>query len=181
MQSSHTPDGLASGPAAAAGNSLTENCNQINELRGTRNQPTAGMGDTANPPDLPRRQPLPKAGICGPSPQSQGEPSGSGEGHAKTQVTEPLGLRTWVGCWWTIRRRGAGVHLGRAGPGADLSPEPTPPDVTVGSHVVTTGEVLSPADPAPLAESNLDSLVAAMQASLATSNPVSPRLYRRAR
>jgi hypothetical protein len=54
MQSSHTPDGLASGPAAAAGNSLTENCNQINELRGTRNQPTAGMGDTANPPDLPR-------------------------------------------------------------------------------------------------------------------------------
>jgi hypothetical protein len=29
-----TPDGMASGPAAAAGNSLIENCNQINEQAG---------------------------------------------------------------------------------------------------------------------------------------------------
>jgi hypothetical protein len=69
----------------------------------------------------------------------------------------------------------------RPDPGADLSAEPTPPDVTVGSHVVTTNEALSPADPAPLTESDLDSLVGAMQAALATSEPVSPRLYRRAR
>ena len=66
-------------------------------------------------------------------------------------------------------------------PGADLSPEPTPPDVIVGSHVVTTDEAVSPADPAPPTESDQDSLVAAIQAALAASVPVSPRLYRRGR
>jgi hypothetical protein len=37
----------------------------------------------------------------------------------------------------------------RPDPGADLSPEPTPPDVMVGSHVVTADEAVSPADPSP--------------------------------
>jgi hypothetical protein len=37
----------------------------------------------------------------------------------------------------------------RPDPGADLSPEPTPPDVMVGSHVVTADEAVSPAYPSP--------------------------------
>ena len=48
----------------------------------------------------------------------------------------------------------------RPDPGA-MSPEPTPPDVVVGGDVVTADEALSPADPAPLTESDQDSLVAA--------------------
>jgi hypothetical protein len=48
----------------------------------------------------------------------------------------------------------------RPDPGANLRPEPTPPDVIVGSYVVTIDEAVSPADPAPLAESDQDSLVA---------------------
>jgi hypothetical protein len=45
----------------------------------------------------------------------------------------------------------SGVFNPRTRPdtGAELSPEPTPHDVIVGSHVVTADEAASPANPAP--------------------------------
>ncbi len=77
----------------------------------------------------------------------------------------------------------AGVRNPRieSDPGADLSQEPTPPDRVTGSHVVTADEAVSPADRAPLMESDLGLMVATVQAALATSAPLSPRPYRRAR
>ncbi len=65
--------------------------------------------------------------------------------------------------------------------GADLNQEPTPPDRVTGSHVVTADETVSPAGRAPLMESDLDWMAATVQTALATSAPLSPRPYRRAR
>jgi hypothetical protein len=77
----------------------------------------------------------------------------------------------------------AGVRNPRteSGPGADLNQKPTPPDRVTGRYVVTADEAVSPADRAPLTESDLDLMVATMQTALATSAPLSVRPYRRPR
>jgi hypothetical protein len=77
----------------------------------------------------------------------------------------------------------AGVRNPRteSDPGADMNQEPTPPDRVTGNHVVTADEAVSPADRAPLMESDLGLMVATVQTALATSAPLSSRPYRRAR
>jgi hypothetical protein len=77
----------------------------------------------------------------------------------------------------------AGLHNPRTelAPGADLDQEAAPPDRVTESHAVTADEAVSPADRAPLMGSDLDLMGATMQTALATSAPLSPRPYRRAR